>query len=143
MRLVSIKFSLLFVLFSVPHCSKLYHVYNNNYNNNNSFVVLICLQPFCKQYIYKLFFPHDYSLFCPNLSVIADFYSLHHHSSDLPTRNKLTAVCSVQSFYSPIHLVEHSGNGSFLFLPSKEVYRVRLYMFILIHGFSSCLYLLV
>ena len=30
------------------HCSNLYHVYNNNYNNNYSFVILICLQHFCK-----------------------------------------------------------------------------------------------
>ena len=29
----------------------LYHVYNNSYNNNNSFVFLICLQPFCKPYL--------------------------------------------------------------------------------------------
>ena len=29
--------------------SKLYHVYHNKCNNNYSFVILICLQPFCKQ----------------------------------------------------------------------------------------------
>ena len=39
---------------------ELIHVYNNNYWH----VILICLQPFCKQYTYKLFFSHDYSLFC-------------------------------------------------------------------------------
>ena len=34
------------------HCSHLYNVYNNNYNNNCSFVIFICLQPFCKPHLY-------------------------------------------------------------------------------------------
>ena len=34
------------------HCSNLYHVYNNNYNNNYSFVIPICLQPVCKPHLY-------------------------------------------------------------------------------------------
>ena len=34
------------------HCSKLYYVYNNNYNNNYSFVILKSLQSFCKPHLY-------------------------------------------------------------------------------------------
>ena len=41
--------SLLYALFMSATVSYLYNLYNNNYNNNCSFVILICLQPFCKQ----------------------------------------------------------------------------------------------
>ena len=36
------------------HCSNLYHVYSNIYNNNYLFVVLISLQPFCKSLLYGI-----------------------------------------------------------------------------------------
>ena len=32
--------------------SNLYHVYTNSYNNKYSFVIPVCLQPFCKQYLF-------------------------------------------------------------------------------------------
>ena len=34
------------------HCSNLYHVYNNNYNNNYSFVIPIWLQSISKPYLF-------------------------------------------------------------------------------------------
>ena len=61
---------------------KLYHAYNNNYNNNYSFIICMCLQPFIKQCIYKLFFSHDY--FAHNLFVS---FSIDLHNGDLQTRN--------------------------------------------------------
>ena len=44
-RLVSIKLSLLYALTYVPMLKRM-HVYNNNYNNNYSFIIIIYLQPF-------------------------------------------------------------------------------------------------
>ena len=34
------------------HCSNLYHLGNNNDNNNYPYVIFICLQPFCKPHLY-------------------------------------------------------------------------------------------
>ena len=36
------------------HCSNLHHLYNNNYNNNYSFIILICLQPSCKSRLFVI-----------------------------------------------------------------------------------------
>ena len=53
------------------HCSNLYYVYDNNYNNNYSFVILICLQPFCRPHLY--FILHTTQIFKHSTSHKADW----------------------------------------------------------------------
>ena len=62
------------------HCSNLYHVRNNNYNSNYSFVILICLQSFCK--------PH-FSILLTSFFFKHYTYSLDLHNGDLQTTMQL------------------------------------------------------
>ena len=48
----------------ICHCSNLYHISNNNYNNNYSFVTFICLRYFFAANSSSLCLSHNYSLFC-------------------------------------------------------------------------------
>ena len=55
MCLVSIK--LYCPHYLMCRCSNLYHIYNNNYNKNLFIRYSICLQSFCKQYLFVILHP--------------------------------------------------------------------------------------
>ena len=44
-------------------CLNLYYVYNNNCNNKHSFVIFICLQPFCKPHFFIMHTTIHYSAY--------------------------------------------------------------------------------
>ena len=97
------------------HCLNLYHLYNNSWNNNYSFVILICL-----------FASHTYTLFCTQL---------HSRLIEL----QLTVVCFCTFISQKDRSNEGSWSRQFLFLPYREFYCDRLYMCALIHVFPQCL----
>ena len=94
------QFYLNYLLFAllICHCSNLYHVQTNNYNNNYSFSILICSQLF----------------------VSANIYSLDFHSGDLQTRNlsyhKTDRITSelTDPFILPFYSSTHSVCRTFL-----------------------------
>ena len=62
------------------------HVYNNNYNNNYSYVITFSAYNLFASHTCTLFFSHDYSLFCSQPFVST--YSLDLHKSYFQTRNR-------------------------------------------------------
>ena len=100
--------------YATVQTSNLYHVYNNNYNNNYSFIVLICLQPFCKQHLCVILLTQLFAKFSQRQS--SNHNCIVH--TQLHTRLSeflLTAVCFTLPFYSPT-------SRTFVFLPSRELY---------------------
>ena len=109
----SFSFSLLQTLFMCPTVYDLYNVYNNNYNNNCLFNILLT-QLFAILLTTVIFKPW---LFCSHATS---------HKAD----------CCLP-FYGPHEQSnEPSWSRRFAFLPSRELYRDRLYMCILILVYS-------
>ena len=120
--------SFLFSLLLICHCSNLYHVYSNNYNNNYSFLIFICLESFATN-ICSLFY---IQLRCLNMQ-------LHTRLTEL----QLAVVCFVLPFCRARSVTRIFFKLKFLFSPSRELYCDCLYMCILLQIFPSCLLLMV
>ena len=67
-------------------CSNLYHIFNNNYNNNYSFVILKCLQPFCKPHFLVILHTWLFVFLLTNFSCKLYTYSLDLHNTQLHSR---------------------------------------------------------
>ena len=118
MCLVLMKLCLLFALL-MCHCSNLY-MYTTIIITITTCVTqlfVICLQPFCKSHLYL----HKTTMF--------------KHATYFQTAWIITVSFDrfVQPFILPHLTNERSRNGRFLFAPSREVYRDRLYMCIPMH----------
>ena len=132
--------------------SNLYHVYNNNYENNYSLVFLICLQPLYKNLFViprKWLFAIQITTHLRALIFIRKIFTavIFKYATYLNSRLTeilLNVVCFVLPFYSPTTSVWGTfWCRPFLFSPSRELYCDRLYMCILKQVFSSCSFLVV
>ena len=66
-------------------------VYNNNYHNNYSLVILICLQPFCKPHLY--FILHTSEMFKHATCHKTDWLQLTVAHCDSPFYIHMSSVC--------------------------------------------------
>ena len=80
----TICFSLLSTLFM---CAIVSYLYNSNYNNNYSFVILICSQPFLQAILVSYSSPTTIRSSAHNLFVSTNTYSLGMYSEELQTTN--------------------------------------------------------
>ena len=117
------------------HCSNWYHVYNNNYNNNNSFMVLICLQPLCKPHLYLIL--HTTEMFKRATALFTrNFTQGWLKSTDC------SPLCLTFFIYAHLQSAERSQRRRFIISPSTELYRESLCVGILILVYIACLLLL-
>ena len=118
--LISIKLSLLSALTFVS-LFKLVCLYNNNY----SFVNLICLQPLCKSNLYFILLIRVFVILLPTF-----FFKQATYPNRRLTELLSTSDSFVLPFYSPARYSnERSGIISFLFSPVRELYRNRPVIF--------------
>ena len=123
------------------HCSNLDYIYeyNQNYNNNYSFVMLICLQTFWKQHLFVVFLTQ---LFARYLQRWSSNYDCFVHTK---LHTKLTEFLLLSSALScPFKFLHDQSNEcSWTFLPFWELYRDHIIILcICIPVFPSCLLLL-
>ena len=128
------------------HCSNLYHVYNNNYNNNYSFVILICLQTFCKLNLFVILLTGLFAIlltsFFVSSTLIRYIFTTKNCKSQLHTRLTkllLTAAC----FVLPFNL---STSSVYRIFPKQKVHdlafsRTLSLQFVYVH-FRTCLSLI-
>ena len=100
------------------------YLYNNNYNNNYSFVILICLQPFCQ----------------PHLFVRSSQRRILNRNFTQGWLNYYWLVaCFVFAFFKRTSSVCRMLSRRFVFSPSRELYCNRLHMCILIRLCVLCI----
>ena len=133
MCLVSVKLYCSYYL--MCHCLNLYHVYNNNYNNNYSFVILICMQPSCKPHVHVILLP---TLFVSPTLIRSSNTQLVFTQGWLNCY-WLSSALSCPFIYARLQSSERSQSRRFGFSPSLELYRDCLYMCILILVFPLML----
>ena len=86
------------------HCFNLYHVYNNNYNNNTKITTIRSL--FLSAY--NLFANHTCTVFCKQLGCSNTQLFVHSHLHTRLIEFLLTLVCYILSFYTPTRSIKRT-----------------------------------
>ena len=129
-----------------------YNLYNN-YNNNCSFVIFICLQPFCKPHLFIIlltrtticYSAHNRfvsSTLIRQIFTAAIFKHAASHKADCITTDSLPTL-SCLFICAHLQSAECSQSRRYGFSPSQKLYCDRLYMCLFILVCPSCLLLLV
>ena len=113
--LISIKLYLLSTLFM---CAIVSYLYNSNYNNNYSFVILICLQPFCKQL--HLFIRSVYQSLQTTTFLLTS--NVSSQKSDRITTDSLLPALSCFFICAYLQSDKYSRSRMFAFSLSRELY---------------------
>ena len=123
-------------------CSNLYYVYSNNYSNNYSFVIFICLQCFFKQNLFLILLTQLVTILLTTFFIGANAYSIDLYSEELQpmtaTSHKADWITNDSCFALPCpFIIQHeqsnelSWSRRFAFSPFRELYRDHLYICIL------------